>query len=107
MNPDRLPAHLPVPAVAALLGLLFPGAGHIYCGKRGRGALILVVSILTLFGCGLWNLWAAWSGWRLATRMRRRGEPVPRRDDDDAPSGSTDMSDGLECFCDVCGKFFD
>lgn len=97
---DRGPAHLPVPVVAAVLGLIFPGGGHIYCGQRGRGALILVASILTFFACGLWNLWAAWAGWRLATRIRRRALRRREEGEDDPPSGGgVSGTDGLECLC--------
>jgi TM2 domain-containing membrane protein YozV len=58
------------PAVAAALGFLFPGGGQIYCGQRTRGAIILAVACITLFGCGLWNLYGAWSGWFLAGRLK-------------------------------------
>ena len=96
---------LPVPVVAAVLGLIFPGAGHIYCGRWGRGALILVAAILTFFACGLWNLWAAWAGWRLATRINREAMRRRRGDGDDQDDGGegggvVSAADDLECFCD-------
>lgn len=57
------------PAVAATLGFFFPGGGQIYCGQRTKGAIILAVACITLFGCGFWNLYGAWSGWFLARRL--------------------------------------
>lgn len=68
-----------VPAAAAFLGLLFPGGGHIYCGQRRKGTIILVIGICTGFFCGLMNLWAAWASWRLARRLRFAPAPPHRR----------------------------
>jgi hypothetical protein len=46
------PVSLKNPRVAALLAWLFPGAGHIYQGRVGKGVLYMVC-ILSLFYVGL------------------------------------------------------
>jgi hypothetical protein len=38
---------------ACLFAWLFPGAGHLYLGRRGRGAALLA-AVLSLFVLGVW-----------------------------------------------------
>jgi TM2 domain-containing membrane protein YozV len=91
--------HRLIPAVAAALGLLFPGAGHIYCGRKRTGAIILTVSILTLFLCGFWNLYGAWAGWRLAKQLRYA--PLSRRRAD----GGEHLADGVQAAAEIFDAF--
>ncbi len=52
------------PALAALLGLLVPGLGHLYLGRRERGAAILTTA-LALTGLALWLELTALAPWGL------------------------------------------
>ncbi len=58
------------PALAALLSGVIPGAGQVYLGEMGRGAVIMVVSMLLGCGLGLANVAASVDAYKLATRAR-------------------------------------
>jgi hypothetical protein len=60
------------PWLAALLSLVIPGMGEMYCGEKKKGLLILTGSILTLYLCGLAPLLSAAHAWRMAARLRQR-----------------------------------
>jgi hypothetical protein len=55
------------PAVAALLGWLVPGLGHLYQGRRAKGVLFMVCILSTFFyGLLLSNgrcVYASWQDW--------------------------------------------
>jgi TM2 domain-containing membrane protein YozV len=46
---EVLKVDLPQPALAALLGWLVPGAGHLYQGRYGKGLLFMVCILSTFF----------------------------------------------------------
>lgn len=74
VNPD--PKHSPV--IAGLLSFMFPGAGQIYNGQVGKGAMTLFgfVATLPLFGLGVFvYFWAIADAISIAHR-RRVGMPV-------------------------------
>lgn len=59
------------PALAAVLGLLLGGVGHIYLGQRNRGIWITLLACVT---CGVLNPVWAWDAWVLA--RKRQDEPI-------------------------------
>lgn len=86
--------------LAALLGLLWPGAGHLYAGEVSRAAVLLLIQLVTLpavawlmveRGSGIFAMWAPilavflfriWvlvDGWRAAARGRGMPWSASRR----------------------------
>jgi TM2 domain-containing membrane protein YozV len=69
------------PGVAILLSLVFTGAGQVYCGRPGRGALfflaavlsgVLILALVGLFLLPIVWIWAAVDANNLATAQNRR-----------------------------------
>lgn len=68
-NADRsaLTGHLPLrdPAWAALLGWLWPGAGHIYQGRYAKGVLFMVCILsIYFYGLALGDGHVVYASWR-------------------------------------------
>jgi len=61
--------------VAALLSFVLPGVGQLYAGQTVKGVVLLVVSIGTCFGGGIFNFVAALDAFLIAQR-KERGETV-------------------------------
>ena len=69
----------PSPVIALILGILWPGVGHIYAGETGTGILIIILCVVSwiiasiiatlTFGIGgiccflVWVIFAIWGGW--------------------------------------------
>lgn len=77
--PPPAPASLaptsPDPILAALLSLVLPGVGQIMAGQAAKGAVMLVIAVLTCAFGGLFNLLAAVDAYLIAQR-KKRGEVV-------------------------------
>ena len=53
-----------------MMSLVIPGLGQLYAGRSTRGAVIMVVSVILLFGFGTANIAAAIDAYLLAARER-------------------------------------
>jgi ABC-type transport system involved in multi-copper enzyme maturation permease subunit len=71
------------PIVALWLGLLLPGAGHIYLGELKKGLLYLCLGPLILCGLGIVNLISAVQAYQIADERRtaRRARAEQLRDE--------------------------
>jgi TM2 domain-containing membrane protein YozV len=71
------PANTPNPVVVALVSFLLPGAGQMMNGQTAKGAVILVVSILTCYLGGLAGILFAVEAYMVATKRKEGKEVTP------------------------------
>ncbi len=70
------------PGIAAILSLVIPGSGQMYCGYVNRGIIILISTLIlvwVLIGIILW-VWNIYDAYQIAENVNR-GEPNTDRDE--------------------------
>ena len=80
---DGSPVPAKSPAVAALLSLVVPGAGHLWLGQGFKGALLFGGCVLLVCFTPLPQLAVAWDAWAVAHLRIAQGRELA--DDESGP----------------------